>query len=60
MTALAGAAADFPIFHGTLAEFVLGDPFHESSRWIKEGYVHTHSVANAMMDAEIVKQASMQ
>jgi hypothetical protein len=36
-SALAGTAPSFPIYAGNLAEFVLSDPFHKDTRWIKEG-----------------------
>lgn len=35
--ALSGTPPDFPLFHGTIAEFVLSDPFEENSKWIREG-----------------------
>lgn len=37
--ALSGTPPDFPLFDGSIAEFVLSDPFEENSRWIKEGWV---------------------
>lgn len=39
--AISGTPPDFPLFHGSIAEFVLSDPFEEHTKWIKEGYVGT-------------------